>query len=191
MFNTSEVKNRPSVKGGINVNVDVESVFAPLKADGTGDPVLQIRIKDTNVKKVFWSPKQEGNKANRACPYNFEFGGQKGQKGVEMTDEVANALEMYDFVRTTKQVLSAAGYEGEVVGSSYEEFSKNFVAAVPSFKADVKAVYGSTGYLEIAKSGFIASPNSNKLTVTANDKVVKEVNPDMTSAPTADDSLPF
>ena len=100
MFNTNSVKasGSASIKPGINVNVPVEAIFEPLRKDGSGDPVLCVRISDTNIKKIMWEPKQLGNTQGRACPFNFEFNGIKGQKGVEMTDEVANALEMMGFI---------------------------------------------------------------------------------------------
>lgn len=190
MFNTDSVVVKSGVKPGINVNVEVESVYAPLKKDGTGDSVLQIKVVNTSVKKVFWAPKQAGNTSNRACPYNFEFNGVKGQMGVEMTDEVANALELYDFVRTTKQVLLASGFEGAVEGSTYDDFCKNFVKVAPKFRADVKIVYGTSGYLEFAKSGFIAVANSGKLTITDKDVLTKEPLPtDLVSGKS--DDLPF
>jgi hypothetical protein len=197
MFNTSSVKatGASSVKPGINVNVPVEAIFEPLRKDGSGDPVLCVRVVDTNIKKIMWEPKQTGNVQGRACPFNFEFNGVKGQKGVEMTDEVANALEMMGFIRDTKTVLTAVVGDITVEGKNYAEFSKNFVTAVGSEKtADVKLVYGKSGYLEFASKGYIAAPNSNKLTLTATDVIVKpEVNADadMVSVPAGSGELPF
>jgi len=195
MFNTNSVKApAASVKPGVNVNVPVEAIFEPLRKDGSGDPVLCVRITDTNIKQIMWEPKQLGNPQGRACPFNFEFNGIKGQKGVEMTDEVANALEMMGFIRDTKTVLTAVVGDVTVEGKTYAEFAKNFVAAVGNDKtADVKLVYGKSGYLEFAKRGYIAAPNSDKLTVTPADAITKpEVNADFVSAPvSADSELPF
>ena len=196
MFNTNSVKasGSASIKPGINVNVPVEAIFEPLRKDGSGDPVLSVRISDTNIKKIMWEPKQLGNTQGRACPFNFEFNGIKGQKGVEMTDEVANALEMMGFIRDTKTVLTAVVGDVTVEGKTYAEFCKNFVAAVGNDKtADVKLVYGRSGYLEFASKGYIAAPNSNKLTVSPADVVVKpEVNADFTSMPASvEQDLPF
>ncbi len=195
MFNTNSVKApAASVKPGVNVNVPVEAIFEPLRKDGSGDPVLCVRIVDTNIKQIMWEPKQLGNPQGRACPFNFEFNGIKGQKGVEMTDEVANALEMMGFIRDTKTVLTAVVGDVTVEGKTYAEFAKNFVAAVGNDKtADVKLVYGKSGYLEFAKRGYIAAPNSDKLTVTPADAITKpEVNADFVSAPvSADSELPF
>jgi hypothetical protein len=194
MFNTNSVKApAASVKPGINVNVPVEAIFEPLRKDGSGDPVLSVRIVDTNIKKIMWEPKQAGNVQNRACPFNFEFNGVKGQKGVDMTDEVANALEMMGFIRDTKTVLAAVVGDVTVEGKTYAEFAKNFVAAVGSDKtADVKLVYGRSGYLEFASKGYISAPNSDKLSVTPADVTVKpEVVTEFTSAPSGADELPF
>jgi hypothetical protein len=194
MFNTNSVKApAASVKPGINVNVPVEAIFEPLRKDGSGDPVLSVRIVDTNIKKIMWEPKQAGNVQNRACPFNFEFNGVKGQKGVDMTDEVANALEMMGFIRDTKTVLTAVIGDVTVEGKTYAEFAKNFVAAIGSDKtADVKLVYGRSGYLEFASKGYIAAPNSDKLSVTPADVTVKpEVATEFTSAPSGADELPF
>jgi hypothetical protein len=141
-----------------------------------------------------WEPKQLGNPQGRACPFNFEFNGIKGQKGVEMNDEVANALEMMGFIRDTKTVLTAVIGDVTVEGKTYAEFAKNFVTAVGNERtADVKLVYGKSGYLEFAKRGYIAAPNSDKLTVTPADAITKpEINADFTSAPvSADSELPF
>jgi len=195
MFNTNSVKApAASVKPGVNVNVPVEAIFEPLRKDGSGDPVLCVRITDTNIKQIMWEPKQLGNPQGRACPFNFEFNGIKGQKGVEMSDEVANALEMMGFIRDTKTVLTAVIGDVTVEGKTYAEFSKNFVAAIGSERtADVKLVYGKSGYLEFAKRGYIAAPNSDKLVVTPADAITKpEVNADFVSAPvSADSELPF
>ena len=195
MFNTNSVKApAASVKAGINVNVPVEAIFEPLRKDGSGDPVLSVRVVDTNIKKIMWEPKLTGNVQNRACPFNFEFNGIKGQKGVEMTDEVAKALEMMGFIRDTKAVLTAVVGDVTLEGKNYAEFAKNFVTAVGTERsADVKLVYGRSGYLEFAKSGYIAAPNSNKLTVTPADVIIKpEVNADFVSTPvSADSELPF
>ena len=194
MFNTNSVKApAASVKPGINVNVPVEAIFEPLRKDGSGDPILSLRVVDTNIKKIMWEPKQAGNVQNRPCPFNFEFNGIKGQKGVDMTDEVANALEMMGFIRDTKTVLTAVVGDVVVEGKTYNEFCKNFVTAVGSERtADVKLVYGKSGYLEFAKSGYIAAPNSDKLTVSPNDTLVKpEVEAEFTSAPSGADELPF
>ena len=194
MFNTNSVKApAASVKPGINVNVPVEAIFEPLRKDGSGDPILSLRVVDTNIKKIMWEPKQAGNVQNRACPFNFEFNGIKGQKGVDMSDEVANALEMMGFIRDTKTVLTAVIGDVTVEGKTYNEFCKNFVAAVGTDKtADVKLVYGKSGYLEFAKSGYIATPNSDKLNITPTDALTKpEVTADFTSAPTGADELPF
>jgi hypothetical protein len=195
MFNTNSVKApAASVKPGINVNVPVEAIFEPLRKDGSGDPVLCVRIADTNIKQIMWEPKQLGNPQGRACPFNFEFNGIKGQKGVEMNDEVANALEMMGFIRDTKTVLTAVIGDVTVEGKTYAEFAKNFVTAVGNERtADVKLVYGKSGYLEFAKRGYIAAPNSDKLTVTPADAITKpEINADFTSAPvSADSELPF
>lgn len=187
MFNTNSVKApAASVKPGINVNVPVEAIFEPLRKDGSGDPVLCIRLVDSNIKKIMWEPKQLGNPMDRACPFNFEFNGIKGQKGVAMTDEVANALEMMGFIRDTKTVLTAVIGDVTVEGKTYAEFAKNFVTAVGSDKtADVKLVYGKSGYLEFASKGYIAAPNSDKLSLTPADVIVKpEINADFTSNPT-------
>jgi len=197
MFNTNSVKaSAASVKPGINVNVPIEAIFEPLRKDGSGDPVLCVRITDTNIKQIMWEPKQLGNPMDRACPFNFEFNGIKGQKGVAMTDEIANALEMMGFIRDTKTVLTAVIGDVVVEGKTYAEFAKNFVTAIGSDKtADVKLVYGKSGYLEFAKKGYIAAPNSDKLVLTPTDTIVKpEVNADFTSSPVlADNSseLPF
>jgi len=195
MFNTNSVKAPvASVKPGVNVNVPVEAIFEPLRKDGSGDPVLCVRITDTNIKQIMWEPKQLGNPQGRACPFNFEFNGIKGQKGVEMTDDVANALEMMGFIRDTKTVLTAVVGDVTVEGKTYAEFAKNFVTAVGNDKtADVKLVYGRSGYLEFAKKGYIAAPNSDKLVVTPIDLLTKpEVTADFTSAPvSADSELPF
>ena len=195
MFNTNSVKApAASVKPGINVNVPVEAIFEPLRKDGSGDPVLSFRIQDTNIKQIMWEPKQLGNPQGRACPFNFEFNGVKGQKGVEMTDAVANALEMMGFLRDTKTILTAVIGDAVVEGKTYAEFAKNFVAAVGNERtADVKLVYGKSGYLEFAKSGYIAAPNSDKLTVAPSDVIVKpEVNADFTSMPASlEQDLPF
>lgn len=194
MFNTNSVKaSAASVKPGINVNVPVEAIFEPLRKDGSGDPVLSVRIVDTNIKKIMWEPKQAGNVQDRACPFNFEFNGIKGQKGVDMTDEVANALEMMGFIRDTKTVLTAVIGDVTVEGKTYAEFAKNFVAAVGSDKtADVKLVYGRSGYLEFASKGYISAPNSDKLSVTPADVTVKpEVVTEFTSAPSGANELPF
>jgi len=81
-----------------------------------------------------------------------------------------------------------------VEGKTYAEFAKNFVAAVNNDKtADVKLVYGRSGYLEFASKGYIAAPNSNKLILTPADVIVKpEVNADFTSMPASvDQELPF
>lgn len=194
MFNTNSVKaSAASVKPGINVNVPIEAIFEPLRKDGSGDPVLSVRIVDTNIKKIMWEPKQAGNVQDRACPFNFEFNGIKGQKGVDMTDEVANALEMMGFIRDTKTVLTAVIGDVTVEGKTYAEFAKNFVAAVGSDKtADVKLVYGRSGYLEFASKGYISAPNSDKLSVTPADVTVKpEVVTEFTSAPSGANELPF
>ena len=194
MFNTNSVKApAASVKPGININVPVEAIFEPLRKDGSGDPVLSVRIVDTNIKKIMWEPKQAGNVQDRACPFNFEFNGVKGQKGVDMTDEVANALEMMGFIRDTKTVLTAVIGDVTVEGKTYAEFAKNFVAAIGSDKtADVKLVYGRSGYLEFASKGYISAPNSDKLSVTPADVTVKpEVVTEFTSAPSGADELPF
>ena len=98
------------------------------------------------------------------------------------------------FIRDTKTVLTAVVGDVTVEGKTYAEFSKNFVAAVGNDKtADVKLVYGRSGYLEFAKRGYIAAPNSDKLTITPADALTKpEVNADFTSAPvSADSELPF
>jgi len=197
MFNTNSVKaSAASVKPGINSNVPVEAIFEPLRKDGSGDPVLSLRIVDSNIKKILWEPKQLGNTQDRTASYNFEFNGVKGQKGVVMTDAVANAFEMMNFLKDIKSILVATIGDVVVEGKTYAEFAKNFVAAVGSDKtADVKIVYGNNGYLEIPKYGFIAAPNSNKLVLGKNDVIVKpEVDADFTSSPVlADNSseLPF
>jgi hypothetical protein len=111
-----------------------------------------------------------------------------------MSDEVANALEMMGFIRDTKTALTAIVGDVTVEGKTYAEFCKNFVAAVGNDKtADVKLVYGRSGYLEFAGKGYIAAPNSNKLTVSPADVVVKpEVNADFTSMPASvEQDLPF
>ena len=110
-----------------------------------------------------------------------------------MTDEVANALEMMGFIRDTKTVLTAVIGDVTVEGKTYNEFCKNFVAAVGSDKtADVKLVYGRSGYLEFASKGYISAPNSDKLSVTPADVTVKpEVVTEFTSAPSGADELPF
>jgi hypothetical protein len=194
MFNTNSVKApAASVKPGINVNVPVEAIFEPLRKDGSGDPVLSLRVVDSNIKKIMWEPKQLGNPMDRACPFNFEFNGVKGQKGVAMTDEVANALEMMGFIRDTKTVLTAIIGDVTVEGKTYNEFCKNFVTAVGNERtADVKLVYGKSGYLEFASRGYIAAPNSDKLSITPTDVIVKpEVNADFVSNPSLADNLPF
>ena len=195
MFNTNSVKApAASVKPGINVNVPVEAIFEPLRKDGSGDPVLCVRIVDTNIKQIMWEPKQLGNPQGRACPFNFEFNGVKGQKGVEMTDAVANALEMMGFLRDTKTILTAVIGDVVVEGKTYAEFAKNFVTTIGNDKtADVKLVYGRSGYLEFASKGYIAAPNSNKLILTPADVIAKpEVNADFTSMPASlEQDLPF
>ena len=194
MFNTDNVKaSAASVKPGINVSVPVEAIFEPLRKDGSGDPVLSIRVVGTNVKKIMWEPKQLGNPMDRPCPYNFEFNGIKGQKGVAMTNEVANALEMQGFIRDTKNVLKAVVGDVTVEGKTYAEFSKNFMAAIGIDRmADVKLVYGTSGYLEFAKKGYIAAPNSGSLVVNPDDKIVKEeIVADATSFPDSSNELPF
>jgi hypothetical protein len=196
MFSTSNVKAGASpVKPGINVNVPVEAIFEPLRKDGSGDPVLSFRIQDTNIKQIMWEPKQLGNPQGRACPFNFEFNGVKGQKGVEMTDAVANALEMMGFLRDTKTILTAVIGDAVVEGKTYAEFAKNFVEAIGNDRtADVKLVYGRSGYLEFAKRGYVAAPNSNKLVINPDDKLTKDESSDFTSSPVlADNSaeLPF
>jgi len=203
MFNTNSVKTPviASVRPGINVNVPVEAIFESARKDGSGDPVLSLRIVGTNIKKTLWEPKQNGNTQDRTAPYNFEFNGVKGQKGVVMTDAVANALEMMNFLRDIKSILVATVGDVVVEGKTYAEFSKNFVTAVGSDRtADVKVTYGSNGYLEIPKYNFIAAPNSNKLSLGKNDVVEKkEVEADYTSTPvsspvtpvSADSELPF
>ena len=109
MFNSDEVKVGTGVKAGINTNVDVEMVYAPMKEGNP--PVLQFKIANTNFKRVFWEPTKGSITYERTSKYPFTFNGITVPKGKIMDAEENFAFDCMTLIQDLKTILKAVGIE--------------------------------------------------------------------------------
>jgi len=194
MFNSSEIKTRTGVKPGINSNVGVEMVYAPIGEGNT--PVLQFRIADTTFKKVFWEPKKGGISYERTAKYPFEFMGFTVPKGKIMNDDENFAFDCMDLTQNLKNILKAVGVEADFKAPDYAGLATEVVKLFGGVKkADVKLTYDSKGYLSFPKFGYVAEANSGTLTINPQYDKLTNGTPatDVTSTGASDSSqdLPF
>jgi hypothetical protein len=191
MFNSEEVKTSGSgVIPGINT-VDVEMIYAPLKEGN--EAALQLKVVNTNFKKVFWEPKKVEPSFARVAGYNWEFGGQKATKGETMNIDQCFAFDCMDLTQQLKTILKAVGIEAAFKAATYTDLCKEVVKLFGSAKkADIKLTYDKNGYLSFPKFGYIAAPNSGVLKLNPQyDKITKDIPATEHTSTGAPADLPF